>query len=188
MCICCGDDNCQYGEICAWKNNYVKYYSQSCTASVDGRPAEWEHVIPKAVINKTGCLDVKIMYNQGIVYALDKEAHRNAVHGAGGGITSTGRSLTAQNWANVISDLFNQNQNDEAVSFLIKDEIHAINIFRSNEYRQRSQIIDGMTYISALGAILSKYAGIGLITETSLTENYQWICSELTKHPSEIGY
>lgn len=189
MCMCCNNGDCQYGEKCAWDNGYVKYYCDKMSASVAlGRPAEWEHVIPKAVIDKTECLDTKKMYNQGIVYALDKEAHRNAVHGAGGGITSTGYSITAQNWADVISDLFNQNQKDEAVSFLIKDEIHSINIFRSNEYRENGQIIDGMTYISALGAILSKYAEIGLVSEGCLAQNYEWICSELTKHPREIGY
>lgn len=188
MCIYCGDDNCQYGEICAWKNNYVKYYSQIGTASVDGRPAKWEHVISGAVIDKVAYFDREKMYKKGIVYALDRVVHRDAVHGAGGGVTSTGRSLTAQNRTNFISDLFNQKKADEAVSFLIKDEVHAINIFRSNEYQQRNQIIDGMTYISALGAILSEYVEIGLITEDCLTENYQWICSELTKLPSEIGY
>lgn len=188
MCICCGHDNCQYGEICAWQNNYVKYYSQLGTASVDGRPAEWEHVISGAVIDKVAYFDREKMYKKGIVYALDRVVHRDAVHGAGGGVTSTGRSITAQNWTNVISDLFNQKKADEAVSFLIKDEVHSINIFRSNEYRANGQVIDGMTYISALGAILSKYAEIGLISEGCLAQNYEWICSELTKHPSEIGY
>ena len=153
-----------------------------------GRPAEWEHVISGAVINKVSRFNREEMYNNGIVYALDRVVHRDAVHGAGGGITSTGRSITAQNWTDVISDLFNQKENDEAVSFLIKDEVHSINIFRSNEYRENGQVIDGMTYVSSLGAILSEYSQIKLISEGCLVQNYEWICSELTKHPSEIGY
>ena len=129
MCICCGKNDCRYGEICAWNNHYVKYYNKKDKAIIDGRDAEWEHVIAKAVICKANCFNDG-MYNNGIVYALDKEVHRAAVRGAGGGITSTGYSITSQNWADIIADLFNQNKPDEAIDFLIRDEVHSINRYR----------------------------------------------------------
>lgn len=186
MCICCGDEACQYGEICAWKNNFVKYYNQSGKASADGRPAEWEHVIPKAVIEKSDCFDGD-MYGNGIVYALDKEAHRNAVHGAGGGITSTGNSITSRNWADVISGLFNQCKSDAAVDLLIRDEVHSINIFRCEIY-EKGQNINAMRYIASLGAALYEYCNMGIIQKKTLNDAYEWICAELTKSPEEISY
>lgn len=195
MCVCCDNDHCLCGEVCARRAGLVKYYRANNIAATSalGRPAEWEHVIPRAVINKLSYwlkyeYNPLLMYRFGVVFALDKGAHRGAMSGAGGGITSTGRSATAQGWAGYIAGLLNDFQGDEAISCLIQDEVYAINIFRRYAYWGFGEEISGVSYIASLGAVLYDYAKWDIVSWECLGELYNWLYGELDMHPGRIAY
>lgn len=170
MCLVCGQDDCLYGEQCG----KVKFYNvKSSATKILERDAEWEHVIPRAVIDKSSFLQDKMDYDKSIVYALDKCVHRDAIDGAGGGISSTGRSRTSQGWAEFLAPLFDGGHSDKAVYHLIIDEVHAIKTLPDKSRY--------MPYIASLGAVLYNYSQIGIISKKALTYIYEWVASELTK-------
>ena len=192
MCVCC--DNwlnknweCRRGEKCARMAGYVKEYNtvkgMNATFALELK-AEWEHVIPKAVLKQIDwslypSQNLESMYKRGLVYAVAWEIHRGAVDGFGGGITSTGNSKAAQGWADCIAKLFNTKQANRAVELLIADEVHSINIFRSDVCRE----MDTLPYIAALGAVLHEYATRKIITWDCVGRNYAWLCFALTGSP-----
>ena len=171
MCLVCDQDDCLYGEKCV----KVKFYNTEGSATkILGRDAEWEHVIPRAVINKSSFLKGKMNYDKSIVYALDKCVHRDAIDGAGGGVSSTGRSYTSQGWADLLAPLFDDGHSDKAVNDLIIDEVHAIKTLPD-----KSQY---MPYIASLGAVLYNYSKIDIISEEALANIYKWVASKLTEN------
>lgn len=171
MCLVCEQPACTYGELCG----KVKIYNTPGSATEAlGREAEWEHVIPNAVISQSTFLNrnLRITYNTSTVYALDKSVHRDAMDGAGDGITSTGRSQTSQGWAKLLIPMFDGGCADEAVNRLFIDEVHAIKALKDTTLR--------FPYIASLGAVLHSYRGSGIITQSALDAIYKWVASELS--------
>lgn len=163
MCIICADPNCDHGERCG----RVKIYKDggSASNSLDSR-GEWEHVIPGAVIRGSKFLqDRKITYRDSMTYALDYAIHRDAVDGSGGGITSTGRSETAQGWVNYLIGLFDSGQADEAIGKVFYDEVHAIEAHRS---------FTGNDF-SSLVAILRSYIDKRIVSQDKADEIASWM-------------
>lgn len=167
MCIICNDASCDHGEKCGLTKIYKKKGSAS---AMSGQKAEWENVIPGAVIRGSKFLQKQgVTYNDSMTYALDYYIHRNAVDGGGGGITSTGKSITAQDWVNHLIKLFDSGNSDNAVEIIFCDEVHAIKagrIFNSNDY-------------SSLAAVLGSYIDKGIVSRRKADEIASWMYKQI---------
>lgn len=167
ICIICADPNCDHGENCG----LVKIYKEGGSASdlLDGR-GEWEHVIPGAVIRGSVFLQSHgVTYRDSMTYALDYAIHRDAVDGSGGGITSTGRSETAQGWVNYLIGLFDSGEPDEAVSHVFCDEVYAIEAHRNFTKQDYSSLV----------AILRSYIDKGIVSQSKADEIAGWMYGRL---------
>ncbi|MBV8518846.1 MAG: hypothetical protein JO197_15735 [Acidobacteria bacterium] len=98
-CLYCGDVFCYAGEKCARQSLFppgsdsvgVKYYNQK--GGHEGKPTEWEHVVPGASYRSAG---MGGSYRSAPVIQIPKSVHRGGVSGCGGGISSTGSSASAK--------------------------------------------------------------------------------------------
>jgi hypothetical protein len=133
-CVYCGDSSCVKGEKCGYDRSHDGMFST--TASTNARPVlpynssnakknsgkafgtELEHPIPGQVLRLIG---EGGGYRQEYTVPIDKDVHRGGVSGAGGGISSTGSSLTSKGWAQHLAS-----QDDFArVRLALTDEINA---------------------------------------------------------------
>ncbi len=103
-CVRCGDSTCVKGEKCrnvpsgmfesgvgTWG---TKFYNEK--QGHEGQPMEWEHPVPGKAYRDAG---KGSSYKSAPVLQIPKTMHRSGVAGAGGGISSTGSSHSAQIWS-----------------------------------------------------------------------------------------
>lgn len=153
MCPKCMNPQCKYGEICKIGDDLdgllpksidgvekVKFYNQ--TMGHNGLPKEWEHPFPKLAMKKSG-FD---FYGSSPVFELDKFIHRNAMDGGGNGVSSTGYSEIAQEWAQYIADTVGKEGLCAGIRLGILDDISALyanNSLKEGHVSTFMQIIRG---------------------------------------------
>lgn len=111
------------------------------------RQREFEHPLARAALQNSG---VDHNYRHEFTIQTDRSTHRNAVDGAGGGISSTGRSSTAQGWAHHMGQLIAQDP-VEAVRLAAVEQLNAHDMSQTLNERSlngivqwvQSQVTDG---------------------------------------------
>ena len=189
MCDYCRWGDCHYGEICACERGLVKRYGKDgrgesgrdakSASDVLGRPAEWEHVIPKEVLEQLvpvlqgeeAMYAKALMSDGGFVFALDKPAHRDEV-------SSTGNSRAARAFRECVAETVNKTGWDEAVFLLMNDEVRAINSIRGEVGADAATKFPSQ-YVPALGAVLNEYNRAGIISSKCVLNNYLTVRREL---------
>lgn len=130
-CVSCGQNACVNGQQCGYDPGYGGVFEANQIENVvrynqahnypSNRQREFEHPLARAALQNSG---VAHNYHHEFTIQTDRSTHRNAVDGAGGGISSTGRSSTAQGWANHMGQLIAQNP-VEAVRLAAVEQLNA---------------------------------------------------------------
>jgi hypothetical protein len=134
MCVSCGKSTCVKGEKCGYDRSSGGLFSSNVSSSTQpvlpygssnakknsGKAfgTELEHPIPGQTLRLIG---EGGGYQQEYTIPIPKSVHRNAVAGAGGGISSTGSSSTSKDWS-----LFLASHNDfDRVKLAMTEQINA---------------------------------------------------------------
>jgi hypothetical protein len=114
-------------------------------------------MLPKAAMRKGG---VAFSYNDEPTISVPYDMHRGGVSGAGGGITSTGSSSTAQGWSTHLGDLLAHGNWKEAIRQAAIDGLNAAWV--------SGHLNDGM--VSAYIQDVNSHAAMGRLTSTEQSE------------------
>ena len=134
MCVSCGNSTCIKGEKCGYDRSSGGLFSTNVSSSAQpvlpygsttakknsGKSfgTELEHPIPGQTLRLIGQGGG---YRQEYTIPIPTAVHRNAVSGAGGGISSTGSSTTSANWSQFLAG-----QNDfDRVKYALIEQINA---------------------------------------------------------------
>jgi hypothetical protein len=101
----------------------VKNYNQK--QGHNGEAREWEHPVPGASYPK-GNKDPR--YKSAPVMGIPTSVHRNGEGGAGGGVSSTGRSTTAQGWSKELGKDIKDGKFAKSLQRGLIDDINAAHV------------------------------------------------------------
>lgn len=134
MCVSCGNSSCLRGEKCGYDRSSGGLFSPNVSLTTQpvlpygstnakknsGKAfgTELEHPIPGQTLRLIG---EGGGYRQEYTIPIPTAVHRNAVGGAGGGISSTGSSDTSKDWSRFLAS-----QNDyDRVKLALTEQINA---------------------------------------------------------------
>lgn len=132
LCVKCKDESCNNGEKCKFDPTYgglfhandtgVYVGPHKCTKKHSKKQVfESEHVIAKKALDESG---LPYVYDEEYTIQTPYKVHRGGQGGAGGGISSTGSSKTASEWAKHLGGLL-KNDTKQAVFQAALEQVNA---------------------------------------------------------------
>lgn len=161
-CKFCGDSTCKAGEKCGLDHTMGGLFGSQINPPFVGPHKETkkhskrgvfesEHMIPKAALKHSG---VQFDYETEPTISISYAMHREAMSGAGGGVTSTGSSRTATGWGKILGDQIKSGDWYSSIRSTAIDEYHAA---KANRVLSENMV-------NGLCQVVNSHATMGRIT------------------------